>query len=253
MFDCQRAAQELAQRRLRGIQGDRLPKNLRPTTLEEAFAVQSRVREVLEASGEAVKGWKCLMPPEGKWVVAPIFESGFYCSEPDVCAVRPFKEQAGIEPEIGFVFERGLPPQSDLYTKQEVLNALGSMHLAFELMRGQYASPQECEFPELLADGLFNQGIYLGPQIPQMPPADIAITLTVAGNIEHIQGRHPGGDAFAPVVWLANFLSEQGLGIEAGQVVITGSYAGVLNVPFDQPVTVEYQGLGSIKTQFTQK
>jgi len=52
------------------------------------------------------------------------------------------------------------------------------------------------------------------------------------------------------VVWIANFLSQQGLGIKAGQIVITGSFAGVHEVEVGQELTITYGDLGSIVVRF---
>jgi 2-keto-4-pentenoate hydratase len=53
----------------------------------------------------------------------------------------------------------------------------------------------------------------------------------------------------SPLVWLANLLRERGEGLERGQVVITGSYAGVLEVPSDARLRIEFGELGSIAVQ----
>ena len=39
----------------------------------------------------------------------------------------------------------------------------------------------------------------------------------------------------------------------AGQAVITGSFAGVLEVPLNTNITIEYAGLGAMEVSFTAK
>ena len=51
--------------------------------------------------------------------------------------------------------------------------------------------------------------------------------------------------------WLANFLREQGLGLTAGQHVITGSYAGYLDVLANRDVELAYGDLGVLKVRFS--
>ena len=97
----------------------------------------------------------------------------------------------------------------------------------------RYALPEHASLPELLADHMFNQGLVLGPRIASADaPASMTITLSVDGqDAEQHAGIHLNGRPKAGLYWLANFLREQGAGLRAGQHVITGSYAGFLDVP----------------------
>ena len=63
-------------------------------------------------------------------------------------------------------------------------------------------------------------------------------------------GAHPAGDPLAPLCWLAEFLRGQGQGLQAGQVVITGSYAGAPWVPVGLPVSVRFGTLGQLSLRF---
>lgn len=99
---------------------------------------------------------------------------------------------------------------------------LGDVHLALELLGSRYSHPASLTFPELLADGLFNAGLVIGPSVefiegatPDDLPAEFAISPTVAGEtpVDH-EGRHPDGNVLPPIVWLANFLRERGLGLQ---------------------------------------
>ena len=52
---------------------------------------------------------------------------------------------------------------------------------------------------------------------------------------------------------LAEFLRSRGQGIVAGQAVITGSYAGVIEVPVNTDIQIDYAGLGRMNVSFTAK
>jgi 2-keto-4-pentenoate hydratase len=112
-----------------------------------------------------------------------------------------------------------------------------------------------------LADGLVNQGLYLGPKI-HYPKGDelssvAAFELEVtqgAGSRPHLyQAKHPNHDPKAGLYWLVNFLSQQGIGIQTGQQVITGSYAGVLDLPMAQEIQFRYGDLGQFQLMFRAK
>ncbi len=63
----------------------------------------------------------------------------------------------------------------------------------------------------------------------------------------HPPERSPQGRLY----WLANFLREQGLGLRAGQHVITGSYAGFLDVPANRDLELAYGDLGVLRLRFS--
>jgi 2-keto-4-pentenoate hydratase len=71
------------------------------------------------------------------------------------------------------------------------------------------------------------------------------------GEIIERQGQHPNTHPRAPLYWLAEFLRSRGEGIVAGQAVITGSYAGVIEVPVNSAIKIDYAGLGSMEVSFT--
>jgi 2-keto-4-pentenoate hydratase len=57
----------------------------------------------------------------------------------------------------------------------------------------------------------------------------------------------------APLVWLVNYLQSQGTPIVAGQTVITGSYAGVIDVPLNTDINITYLGLAAMQVHFLEK
>jgi 2-keto-4-pentenoate hydratase len=64
------------------------------------------------------------------------------------------------------------------------------------------------------------------------------------------QGQHPDIHPRAPLYWLVEFLRSRGEGIVAGQAVITGSFAGVIEVPLNTNIRIDYAGLGSMEVSF---
>ncbi|HKT66571.1 MAG TPA: 2-keto-4-pentenoate hydratase, partial [Burkholderia sp.] len=62
---------------------------------------------------------------------------------------------------------------------------------------------------------------------------------------------HPDGDPLKPLVWLVNFLASRGDGARAGQIVTTGSYAGAIDVPLGDALTVGFGELGRLSVTLT--
>lgn len=256
-FSAAAAAAILVERRISGVQAERLPEHCRPHTLEQALAIQVAVTDRwCEQMDDSIGGWKCLLPPEDKLVVGPIYTRTIDSVAPVSLwtKVTADGERARIEPELAFFFGKDLPPRAEPYTPDEVDAAIARTHMALELINSRYTDPASCEFPEMLADGLVNQGLFIGPQVDSdsaRGASSFTITLTCAnGEVIERQGQHPNTHPRAPLYWLAEFLRSQGQGIVAGQAVITGSYAGVIEVPINTDIQIDYAGLGSMQVSF---
>ncbi len=246
------AARFLIAARQTGVAGPRLPAECRPQSLGQAFAVQQRTAELLrDTHQDSIAAWKSALPSPEKTVVAPIYASG--TADAAAGPVAASADVVRIEPEIAFQLARDLPPRDTPYTEAEIDAAVGDARLALEVLGCRYASPEHASLPELLADHMFNQGLVLGPRIssPDAAPGCMTLTLTVDGvEVEQHAGIHPNDRPKAGLYWLANFLREQGLGLMAGQHVITGSYAGFLDVPANKDVELTYGDLGVLKVRF---
>ena len=156
LFPAADAAAILVERRIQGIQGDALPVACRPQNLEQALAIQAAVTERwCEQMDDSIGGWKCLLPPEGKLVVGPIYTRTIDSVPP--VSLWPKGDRARIEPELAFFFGKDLPARAEPYTPADVDAAIARTHMALELINSRYADPASCEFPEMLADGLVKQ------------------------------------------------------------------------------------------------
>jgi len=247
MLDTDQAADILFKRRTNRVLGPRLPEACRPGSCEDALRIQTTVSELMLAQGIKIGAWKCLLPVDGKPNLAPIYRNSIFSQAP--VPVLPLEDLAAIEPEFAFVFKRALPPRDTPYSRIDIGEAVGEIRLAFELIRSRYLNTRECEYPELLADCLLNQGLYLGP-IVETSQADLDLFYTTSRGTDKISGHHPNGDPELPLEWLVNYLRESGTGIEAGQAVITGSIAGILRANFEEDIALRYGELGETRTRF---
>jgi 2-keto-4-pentenoate hydratase len=243
------AARILADRRDKGLQGAVLPEACRPHDLDSALAIQEAVTQVW---GQAVGGWKCGTPAADKWVIAPIYATTIHRQSP--CPVWARDGQAKVEPELAFVIGQDLPPRAQPYTPAEVDDVIVATHLALELIDSRYAPDAgELSFADKLADGLVNQGLFLGPAV-NSERARHAVHLPLRieggkGGPQALDGVHPNDDPRAPLYWLAEFLRSRGQGLQAGQVVITGSYAGAPVVPLNENLRWTFGDLGALSVR----
>jgi 2-keto-4-pentenoate hydratase len=231
-----------------GIPGARLPDAARPDDIDSALAIQ---RRVVALSGDGVGGWKCALPPPGRVVVAPILASRIHDASDAPFPVAGDAPIVRIEPELAFVLDHNLPRRDRPYDEAEVRGAIRDVRLVLEVLGCRYAEPERASAFELLADNQFNQGLCVGPVVPDglHVPLD-AIALDFHGALDRtIDGRHPDGDPLKPLLWLVNFLAARGEPVRAGQIVTTGSYAGALDVPRGQPLRVNFGALGALSMQ----
>jgi 2-keto-4-pentenoate hydratase len=269
------ASMILAERRGSGIAGERLAEKYRPNNFEHAFLLQQDIAaHICQQANSRILGWKCLVPIQDeavgtKNIVAPIFANT--SSQTAVssnlldnvaishdCALFPTSNNtARVEPELAFELKCDLPSRVGIYTEAEIDTAIGATRLALEIIQSRYNQPSELTFYEALADGLVNQGLYLGPVIEfsDNTPLDQFDLRLVYDDKEPAQEMayqafHPNINPRAGLYWLVNFLSQQGIGLNKGQQVITGSYAGVIELPLDQNITFIYGNLGRFSTRF---
>jgi 2-keto-4-pentenoate hydratase len=240
------AAQFLAAARKAGRAGERLPEAIRPADLESALVVQQRVAAVL---GEEIGGWKCSVPSEARAILAaPIFASSIHRASP--CTVVASGTTVRIEPEVAFIMGHDLPQRDTPYSESEVRAAIAQPHLVLEILGTRYADPAAVGWPEMLADSVQNQGLFVGPTFPRGLDAALhafKVTVHASGSVLSTHdGHHGDRHPLNPLYWLANFLAARGEGLRAGQFVTTGSYAGAIEVPLDQPLTVTYGDLGVV-------
>lgn len=260
----QQAAAILAQRRKLGEVGPLSTDTLRPQSIADAFALQ---QQVAVAMAEPIAGWKCLLPTTDKIVVAPIYASTVCRFEhnPEAiqqCRLWPSKVPASsslarVEPELAFVLAKDLPPRAEPYSDAEIDAAIGATHLALELIQSRFSHDSGAGFYDQLADGLFNQGLFLGPQLQQLQGfngSEFGLQLTLSdGREQSFNAVHPNQQPRAGLYWLVNFLSANQIALVAGQAIITGSYAGVLDLPFGEDIQFQYGDWGQFRLRFIKR
>lgn len=239
--------------RIAGLAGD-----LRPVTAADANQI---VDEVTRQLGEAVGGWKItfLYKPREKPFRAPIFASRVLASPARV--PQALGPSLFIEPEITFRLTRDLPPRQALYGAEEVAAAVEACP-SFEIIDTRFDTTgrtlrqmlsDRATMVEAYADHITNGAFVIGPPAPDWRAVDFGrmrVTMhTDTRAIVETVGGHAFVDPFLPVVVLANELRD-GPGLRAGQVVATGSFSGYFPVAPGEPVTAEFQHIGSVHATF---
>ncbi|WP_165724977.1 2-keto-4-pentenoate hydratase [Pseudoalteromonas sp. SA25] len=228
------------------------PEGLTLDAIEDVLAIQ---KLMIKLNDETVYGWKCMLPSSnGAITLAPLLHKPISATKN--CPLNTKNNKALIEPEIAFILNKDLWALKE-YTNEQIDNAIGSAHLALELIENRFCEQYVATQFEKLADGLSNQGVYIGPEV-RLEKAYKSNNITLIVKQEghkssNVIGQHPGDLPQKPLYWAINFLSANGFKLEKNQVFITGSYNGLMEVDINKDVQIIYEGLGEIHVKFEKK
>ena len=159
-----------------------------------------------------------------------------------------------LEAEFDFTLKKDLPARDGTYSRDEVMAAVDNLHPAIEIPDSRYKNWREAGMPQLAADNAVAALLVLGPPAADWRELDLSrqtVTVKVNGEaVDEGSGANVLGDPRNVLVWLANELSGRGLGLEAGQIVTTGSAADVITVKPGDTVVADFGDLGVAQASF---
>jgi 2-oxo-hept-3-ene-1,7-dioate hydratase len=232
-------------------------------TVEGAYAVQQAWVDRMVADGRTVVGRKVGLtsrpmqdqlgisePDFGALLDDMVFESG--TDVPMDLFVGP-----RIEMELAFVLAR--PLKGPGVTIMDALAATSHIVPAIEILDSRVemtdpATGHRRNLIDTVSDNAADAGIVMGPGVlaPQdFRPRQVSGLLYVNGVLLEtgVSSAVLGHPALA-VAWLANKLSEFGVGLEAGQVVLSGSFIRAVGVSRGDVVHADFGDLGAVTCRF---
>lgn len=230
-----------------------LPESL-PETREEAFAAQI---ETLEALGLGVAGFKVgAQGRDGVPTAAPL-PTGTVAEGRTV--ITPTADQPlWLEAELAFVVGQDLPSRETPYTPDDVLAAMAGVAAAMEIVQPRLLAWPEVPPLAALADFSANGGTVVSPvgaPAKGLHVEELTVEFRMGEVAMAVPGtQYPGQDAIRLVVWLANNMGLWGQamrerGLRAGDVLITGSWNGVVPVVPGTTATTTIPGIGSVEVE----
>ena len=225
-----------------------------PSQLDEVLALQLRVLNRFETAGESLGGWKVGLTsgkardrmgkdfrPFGYVLRSRIFRSGV------AVPVGPIMN-CHIEPELCLTI--GSPLRGAEVDREQAKAAVRAVAPAFEINEIR-VQPDKGHAP-LLADGLAQWGIVVGPHAP-VREGLVETTVEFSCNGQLVETKTPGttmDDPYLSLSRLCRLLHKFGLGLEPGQPVITGSFchhaitqAGIY--------TADFSDIGEVSVRFS--
>jgi 2-keto-4-pentenoate hydratase len=241
-------------------QGQRLealPQECRPRSVEEGYAIQDAIAS--NHGGEII-GWKiAATSTEGQrhiGVSEPLGGRLFarFCHGDGARLPAGGLHMRVAEAEFCFRMARDLPPRGRDYATDEVMAAVGTLHLAIEVPDSRYEDYARVGAPQLAADDSCACFFVLGPEAADWRAIDLASHQVVAYRnnvaVQHGSGANVLGDPRIALAWLANDRARRGDGLKAGHVVTTGTCVKPVAISPGDNVAADFGALGRVSVRF---
>ena len=234
----------------------RPPSETKRLSLTEAYAAQDRLRDALLGRGERVAGWKAGFTSKAgqeSWqvtepVCAFLLASGVLASGAEIPAARFVKP--GVEAEVAFVMKHDLAGPG--VTAPRALQAVEGAVPALELIDFRHSG--KAVGTDVVADGVYAKAIVLGGALTPLAGIDLALEGLLYEQSGTVVATNTAyevmGNPLNSLAWIANHLGSRGLGLRAGDVVMTGSVSKILTARAGDTVRATFTRLGSVSVRF---
>ena len=237
-----------------------LPPELAPATEAEGYRVQRAVHDILLPQVGSLAGYKigCTSAVMQQYLDIPhpcgggVFARGVH----EAGATLHFGDyvRVGVECEIAVRLARNLAPTEAPFTAEWVMEAIEAYYPAIEIVDDRYVEWETMGAPTLIADDFFAAGCVLGKAVSRTRAPDLLKVTGRAYINGEVAGRGSGADVLGhphnALAWLANHLAEEGKGLHAGQIVLTGSLVKTVWLQAGDRVKMELDGLGTVAVDF---
>lgn len=232
--------------------------------MDDAYAIQKAWVDLKLARGAKVSGYKIGLTSRAMQQAMQIdtpdygvlLDNMAFANNAQICAADFLDPR--IEAEFGFVMRRSLFGEE--VTLEDVLAATDYVVPALELIsaRSTRTDPETGytrNVFDTIADNAANAGYIVGDS--QVDPNKI--DLRFSGALLYVDGvveesglggavmEHPGHG----IRWVCKRFARHGIGLEAGQFVLSGSFTRPVPVQAGTNILADYGQLGKIKIDFT--
>ena len=233
-----------------------LDERLLPVDLDEAYLVQQEFQRHISEEQGAIAGYKLAYTTEALQqtvgvsdpVLGVLLEDNILHSPSTLTAANYV--QLALECEVCVRLGADLPLSRSPYDRGRVSEAVESLTTAFEIVdirRTPGVDPM-VGFITGVAANIFNAGVVMGEPVANWRALDLQAaygSMTINGElVGDGHGSDVMGHPLEPLAWLANKLAEQGLGLTAGMVIITGSIVSPKPVKPGDTASIMIEGLG---------
>ncbi|MDX6702001.1 MAG: 2-keto-4-pentenoate hydratase [Baekduia sp.] len=227
---------------------------------EDAYAVQRAWAGLRAAAGERTLGRKIGLTSPGMRAQMQVDEPDYgdlwasrHTRAPGgvaTIATAPFL-QPRVEGELAFLLGRDLGLAA--VDEDEVRAATAAVAPALEVVDSRIAD-WRIALVDTIADNASYGGFSVGAWVPALLEADlVALPMQVSRNGEVVvdeTGAAVMGSPLTAVAWLANKLGGFGIGLRAGDIVLSGSFGRAVDVVAGDEFAIAVPGTGGLVARF---
>lgn len=232
-------------------------------SMDDAYAVQARLVELKREAGRSIIGWKIGLTSKAMQYALNIdtpdsgilFDDMAFASGATVPRGRFIEPR--VEAEIAFVLKA--PLSGGDITARDVIAATDYVTPALEILdtrieRRDAQTGQVRRIVDTIADNAANAGIVTGDACHAIDAHDlrwVGVIVSRDGDVEETGlGAGVLNDPIKSVVWLARRLAAYGLAIEAGHIVLSGSFVRPVECPPGTRIDADFGPFGSVGIGF---
>ena len=231
--------------------------------MDDAYEVQNAIYRAKLAAGQKVIGWKIGLtskamqyalnidiPDSGILFDDMAFENG--ATVPDGRFIQP-----RVEAEIAFVMKSSLGGAET--TRADVIAATDYVAPSIEILdtrilRQDPETGVARKVFDTISDNAANAGIVLGAQKHAVDAFDLRWVGAMCFRNDEIEETGLGAgvlnDPVESVVWLARRMAQYGQSIEAGQVILSGSFIRPIECPAGTHIHADFGNFGTVDVRF---
>ncbi len=232
-------------------------------TIDDAYAIQAALVRMKQTAGDPMIGWKIGLTSKAMQAALSIDipDSGVllgsmaFANGADIPAGRFI--QPRVEAEIAFVMKETIDPARA--SAEAILAATDYVAPALEILDTRITrldphSGRPRTVCDTIADNAANGGIVMGEPVRDLAGLDLRFVGAVVSRNGEVEETGLGagvlGDPLVSLAWLAERLAAYGDRIEAGQIVLSGSFIRPVEAPPGSRFIGDFGGFGCVSCHF---
>lgn len=261
--DVTTAAQMLFEADRTGVQCGLISSAFPDAKLEDAYRIQNTLIDMHYAAGRSRIGWKIGLtsramqqalgittPDSGVLLDNMLFQSG------DTVGKDRFI-QPRIEAEIAF--EMGADISGAGHSREDVIAATAHVTPCLEILdtRIRRADPKTGKariITDTVSDNAANAGIVIGDKTHAFDAHDLRWVGAIVARDGVVEETGLGAgvlnDPVTGIIWLLDRLAQFGKGLQAGEVVLSGSFIRPVEAPAGSTFTADFGAFGQVDLNF---
>jgi 2-keto-4-pentenoate hydratase len=224
---------------------------------EEAYRIQLALIEMKISDGAKIVGKKIGLTSKAMQKMLNVDQpdyghilDGMVLQDGVVCRVAELI-QPKIEPEIAFILDREIKGPG--VTPMQILAATRFVVPALEIIDSRIEG-WKIKLCDTIADNASSARVVLGNSPKRVDERDLKLVgmiLEKNGNIVQTgAGGAVLGHPAVAVAWLANAVSQFGVTLSAGDIIMPGALCGAVDVGAGDLLQASFDGLGTVSVRF---